>query len=101
MYILNPDGTLARIPVLIANFSRDHFDHFVRTQAIRRGKKSASNVKVYSVSYRKVSSNGINAVGNETRILSEDGWYDLRGQRIAQPQKKGLYINNGRKVVIK
>ena len=86
------------MPVGIGNF---HVDHFARSKAIQKGKKSASNVKVYSVSYRKVSSNGINAVGNETRILSEDGWYDLSGQRIAQPQKKGLYINNGRKVVIK
>ena len=86
------------MPVGIANFP---FGHFARTKAIQKGKKSASNVKVYSVTYRKVSSNGINAVGNETRILSEDGWYDLSGQRIAQPQKKGLYINNGRKIVIK
>ena len=86
------------MPVGIANFP---FDHFARTKAIQKGKKSASNVKVFSVSYRKMSSDGINTVGNETRILSEDGWYDLRGQRIAQPQKKGLYINNGRKVVVR
>jgi hypothetical protein len=40
-------------------------------------------------------------IGNETMIVSPDGWYDLRGNRIPQPQKKGLYINNGRKVVVR
>ena len=86
------------IPVLISNI---HRDHFVRTQAIRRGKKSASNVKVFTVSYKMKSATGIETIGNETMIVSPDGWYDLRGNRIPQPQKKGLYINNGRKVVVR
>ncbi len=30
-----------------------------------------------------------------------DVWYNLRGQRIDTPTKKGLYIHNGRKVVVK
>jgi hypothetical protein len=86
------------IPVGIGNI---HWDHFVRTQAIRRGKKSASNVKVFTVSYKMKSATGIETIGNETMIVSPDGWYDLRGNRIPQPQKKGLYINNGRKVVVR
>lgn len=39
-----------------------------------------------------------------TRITSnksEEGWYNLNGQRIYQPTKKGLYVRNGRKVVVK
>lgn len=32
----------------------------------------------------------------------DDGtWYTVNGQRVAQPTQKGLYIHNGRKVVIK
>ena len=33
---------------------------------------------------------------------SNDAWYDLSGRKLSgKPTKKGLYINNGRKVVIK
>lgn len=30
-----------------------------------------------------------------------DSWYDLQGNRIQAPAKKGLYIKNGKKVIIK
>ena len=85
------------IPVVIVNVS----DGSARTKTIQKGKKSGINVKVYSVTYKVRSTSGIETIGRETKILSEDGWYDLRGQRISQPQKKGLYINNGNKIVIK
>ena len=32
---------------------------------------------------------------------SDDVYYNLNGQRIDNPKKKGLYIQKGRKVVIK
>jgi hypothetical protein len=31
---------------------------------------------------------------------SVDAWYDMQGRKVAQPAK-GLYIVNGKKVVIK
>lgn len=37
---------------------------------------------------------------NNVNVNHNDNWYDLQGRRVAQPQK-GLYIVNGRKVVIK
>lgn len=81
------------------------FNRFIgdlaRTKAIHKGKKAGINVKVFNVTYKVKSTSGIDTVGRETKILSADGWYDLRGQRISQPQQKGIYINNGRKVVIK
>ena len=33
--------------------------------------------------------------------LTNDTWYNLNGQRIDTPTRKGLYIHNGRKVVVK
>jgi hypothetical protein len=34
--------------------------------------------------------------------LTNDIWYDLNGRKLqGRPTKKGVYINNGRKVVIK
>jgi hypothetical protein len=32
---------------------------------------------------------------------SNDRWYSLNGQKIDKPTKKGAYIRNGEKVVIK
>ena len=45
--------------------------------------------------------------GNATGISSiaveaeNDAWYNLSGQRISTPTKKGLYIKNGKKVIVK
>lgn len=40
-----------------------------------------------------------------SRIAAEDAgddtWYNLNGQRINTPTKKGLYIKNGKKVIVK
>lgn len=64
-----------------------------------RGKKSAINVRVYSVSYKGKGSSAIRQVYSEQ--LDEDRWYDLNGRRITAPTKKGIYINGNRKVVIR
>ena len=42
---------------------------------------------------------GIRLIKNETK--SSDRWYSLDGREIKQPTKKGIYINNGKKIVIK
>lgn len=42
---------------------------------------------------------GIN--GNELHESGSDKWYDLMGNRIDKPTRKGLYIKNGHKVVVK
>ena len=54
----------------------------------------------------------ITLVFDETTGLSEKGivnsekfatatWYDLNGRKVAAPTKKGIYIMNGKKVVVK
>jgi hypothetical protein len=51
-----------------------------------------------------VTGNGPTSIDNRQWIIDnwEEGqWYDLQGRRIEQPMKKGLYIRNGRKVVVK
>ena len=42
---------------------------------------------------------GISTVSRDTD--GNDRWYNLAGQSVAQPAKKGLYIVNGRTVVVK
>ena len=59
-----------------------------------------------TITVRLVSRNGdVNAIGEinmETGEVSFDGWYDMDGRKLdGKPRTKGIYINNGRKVVIK
>ena len=42
---------------------------------------------------------GINSV--ESGQLTDDSYYDLQGRKVAKPNRKGIYIKNGRKVVLK
>ena len=58
------------------------------------------------ITVRLVSSNGettgIGELDTATGEISMDGWWTLDGVRLSgKPTKKGLYINNGKKVVIK
>ena len=48
------------------------------------------------------STTAINAVTGETIHNAAEGWYTIGGVKLnAQPTEKGVYINNGMKVVIK
>ena len=42
---------------------------------------------------------GIDAVDSEQR--TDDSYYDLQGRKVLNPTKKGIYIKNGKKVIIK
>ena len=42
---------------------------------------------------------GIESIDHEP--LTIDHWYDLNGRKIQTPKQRGIYINNGRKVVVK
>ena len=45
---------------------------------------------------------GIGTLDTRTGEFTTDGWYDMNGRKLSgKPTKKGLYINNGKKVVIK
>ena len=49
---------------------------------------------------------GTTGIGTiETKLdpdtLPEEGWYDLHGQRINKPTQKGLYILNGKKIIVR
>jgi hypothetical protein len=45
---------------------------------------------------------GIGEIDTKTGDVTFDGWYTIDGVRLSgKPSKSGLYINNGRKVIIK
>jgi hypothetical protein len=101
--------------------------YMVKTGAgTRLGKRDKAHGKVYSVGVSVTKARSVNppseASGNALppsddtnvneqttgiyTIVSEQqavksGWYTLDGQKIAEPKQRGLYIKDGRKVVIK
>ena len=59
-------------------------------------------VRVYSLTAEIVIENGTGIKVVDSLQLTVDSWYDLNGRRLnAAPTTKGVYIVNGRKVVIK
>jgi hypothetical protein len=45
---------------------------------------------------------GISSTTNYTNFTNDKAWYDLQGRKLdGKPSKSGVYINNGRKIVIK
>ena len=44
---------------------------------------------------------GINGITDDGSCLKDDNWYNLKGMRVDAPSGKGIYIRNGRKVIVK
>ena len=64
---------------------------------------SPSNVRAFSLNFGDEAT-GIVSIGNGQLTIDNeaDAWYSLGGVRLGgKPTQKGVYINNGRKVVIK
>ena len=49
--------------------------------------------------YKYAEATGIQRV--TSRQSDDSDYYDLRGMKVASPQKKGIYIKNGKKIVVK
>lgn len=67
---------------------------------------SSSATLPSSIIVRIVGSNGevtkIGTLDTHTGELSFDGWYTLTGRKLSgKPTQKGIYINNGKKIVVK
>ena len=65
-----------------------------------RAKKEKGRVKIYSITRgRSNAATGIERINSEA--LETMRWYDLKGNRINRPTKKGLYILQGHKVIVR
>ena len=68
---------------------------------------TGTNVKAYKMKFGEDDATGIISPisidnGKLTIDNVNDGWYDMSGRKLeGKPTKKGIYINNGRKVAIK
>lgn len=75
-------------------------------RSFTRGAAATDEELPQSITVRLVGSNGettaIGTLDTKTGEIDFSGWYDMSGHKLSgKPTKKGLYINNGRKVVIK
>ena len=64
---------------------------------------AARRITAYNISFGDGETTGIISTTNFTNYTnSADAWYTLDGRRLSQkPSRAGVYINNGKKTVIK
>ena len=62
---------------------------------------TAGGVREFTLNFGDSEATGIVSIDNE-QLNNESGWYTVDGKKLdKQPKRKGVYINNGIKVVIK
>ena len=71
-----------------------------RMTNLHRSKKDRGHVKIYSITRSSSGGTGIDRINIEG-IEEPEKWYDLQGNRINRPMKKGVYILRGKKVIVK
>ena len=83
-------------------------NQFINARSLTRGANRGAEQLPETIKVRLVSANGdVNAIGTISTKTGEGtidngAWYSLDGRRIeGKPSTKGVYINNGNKVVIK
>ncbi len=65
---------------------------------MQKSNPTAGARQVYSIVV-----DGATGINEELRMKNEESevWYDLQGNRISMPTRKGLYIKNGKKTVVR
>jgi len=61
---------------------------------------NTNSVKLYAISVKPGEGTGISAINSDKLIDGHDVYFDLSGRRVMAPQK-GVYVKNGKKVVVK
>lgn len=95
-----------RIPAAYSNYT---------TQATSYNLANLDASQAYSVRVRAVTPNGLTLWSDPIKVVNatnavqglqaatperQTPWYNLQGQRIQQPARPGIYIKNGRKVIV-
>ena len=93
--------TGAGVPPMRCYLIYKNGEAYTNARALTRGEEMPQSIIV-----RLLDANGqttsIGTLDVKTGEMEFDGWYSLDGSRLeGKPTKKGLYINNGKKVIIK
>jgi len=71
-------------------------------RAIIRSKDGSNNAPRIFIEEPDGSTTAINAINADGEVVKAEGWYNLNGVKLqGMPTQKGIYINNGKKIVIK
>ncbi|MBR6828656.1 MAG: leucine-rich repeat domain-containing protein [Prevotella sp.] len=96
-------GTLAGLTPYVMGNKNDHFGFHKYTGANLPAQKAFLALNSASAArLTMVFDENVTGIKNTVLTSEADAWYTLDGQRLSgKPTKRGMYINNGNKVVIK
>ena len=63
--------------------------------------ETASQARAFSMNFGDGETTGIMAIGTDRTASTDNATYTLDGRRISKATQKGVYIQNGKKVIIK
>ena len=63
--------------------------------------EAASQARAFSMNFGDGETTGIIAIGTDRAASTDNATYTLEGRRISKATQKGVYIQNGKKVIIK
>ena len=63
--------------------------------------ETASLARAFSIDFGDGEATGIIAIGTDRAASTDNATYTLDGRRISKATQKGVYIQNGKKVIIK
>ena len=91
-FVLTSSGTLSA-----GKFYLDNPNYLAITEGGSGGGSNAAPLRIVLE-----DATGIDVTLNEEQIGTHDIWHSVDGRRLnGKPASKGIYINNGRKVVVK
>ena len=64
-------------------------------------KGEAALARAFSIDFGDGETTGIIAIGTDRAASTDNATYTLDGRRISKATQKGVYIQNGKKVIIK
>lgn len=102
LYVLNVGDSIQYHPegsIFISNYrSARPFEVYAQHE----GSRNSSGARVMSLSSLFRGGKGTTDMGIVTIEPTSDAWFDLNGRRLqSKPSKSGLYIHNGKKVLLK
>ena len=64
-------------------------------------KGDAASARMFAMDFGEGETTGIIAIGTDRAASTDNATYTLDGRRISKATQKGVYIQNGKKVIIK
>lgn len=95
-------------PVLTLTDNADNTLYYPNAEGFKVGafrsyfQLTDANVSAIVLNFGDGETTGINSIDNGKLTIDNDAWYTLDGRKLqGMPTTKGIYIYNGKKVVIK